>query len=418
MLILTLALVQGAFAFPWVANVNGVDSSILKSSALLERDTPDCPFNPNHQPAAPVTSKYPYNNAKDGKPGNGKGGYLVPAPGDTAHEFRKPNPKTDIRGPCPGLNAAANHGFLARDGITTYNELVDAQQNLYNVGYDLANLLAIAGVGLDGDLVGTGKLSIGCDATSRTASTGNLLADELGLNGHNHFEADASLTRNDYFLADGDNYRWNATLFTQMLDYCQGNCNLEALSKYREARYYQSVADNGNFFFGPGSLLLYGAASFLYELMPTAGGTADEATMMSFFGADKVNGEYVWNGGERIPPNWRARVEPYDNNKVGIQIIEMYLMNPVLFGGNVGRNNFNGLNFSTYIQDGKLNTDLGDNALCLIYQALTGGFPSQLGQVINLPVALVNAMTAEIAPMAENLGCPLNHNSGSSVSGG
>ncbi|KAI6900340.1 hypothetical protein KC334_g8667, partial [Hortaea werneckii] len=189
MLILTLALVQGAFAFPWVANVQGVDSSILKRSALLERDTPDCPFNPNHQPAAPVTSKYPYNNAKDGKPGNGKGGYLVPAPGDTAHEFRKPNPKTDIRGPCPGLNAAANHGFLARDGITTYNELVDAQQNLYNVGYDLANLLAIAGVGLDGDLVGTGKLSIGCDATSRTASTGNLLADELGLNGHNHFEA-------------------------------------------------------------------------------------------------------------------------------------------------------------------------------------------------------------------------------------
>ncbi|RMY92483.1 hypothetical protein D0861_02465 [Hortaea werneckii] len=423
MLILTLALVQGAFAFPWVANVNGVDSSILKSSALLERDTPDCPFNPNHQPAAPVTSKYPYNNAKNGKPGNGKGGYLVPAPGDTAHEFRKPNPKTDIRGPCPGIRnqlasmlpptmvsllgmvlrrvstiAPARVYALETDMLSSDNELVDAQQNLYNVGYDLANLLAIAGVGLDGDLVGTGKLSIGCDATSRTASTGNLLADELGLNGHNHFEADASLTRNDYFLADGDNYRWNAT--------------------YREARYYQSVADNGNFFFGPGSLLLYGAASFLYELMPTAGGTADEATMMSFFGADKVNGEYVWNGGERIPPNWRARVEPYDNNKVGIQIIEMYLMNPVLFGGNVGRNNFNGLNFSTYIQDGKLNTDLGDNALCLIYQALTGGFPSQLGQVINLPVALVNAMTAEIAPMAENLGCPLNHNSGSSVSGG
>ena len=108
MLILTLALVQGAFAFPWVANVQGVDSSILKRSALLERDTPDCPFNRNHQPAAPVTSKYPYNNAKDGKPGNGKGGYLVPAPGDTAHEFRKPNPKTDIRGPCPGIQCSIN----------------------------------------------------------------------------------------------------------------------------------------------------------------------------------------------------------------------------------------------------------------------------------------------------------------------
>lgn len=49
--------------------------------------------------------------------------------------------------------------------------------------------------------------------------------------------------------------------------------------QYREARYQQSLADNGNFFFGPGSLLLYGAASFLYELMPTAGGTADEAVI-------------------------------------------------------------------------------------------------------------------------------------------
>lgn len=69
--------------------------------------------------------------------------------------------------------------------------------------------------------MGTGKLSIGCDATSRTASAGNLLADELGLNGHNHFEADASLTRNDYFLADGDNYRWNATVSTVNLSNCR-----------------------------------------------------------------------------------------------------------------------------------------------------------------------------------------------------
>lgn len=44
--------------------------------------------------------------------------------------------------------------------------------------------LATLGVGLDGDIV-TQKLSIGCDATSRTAATGSLLGHELGLNGHN-----------------------------------------------------------------------------------------------------------------------------------------------------------------------------------------------------------------------------------------
>lgn len=48
--------------------------------------------------------------------------------------------------------------------------------------------------------------------------------------------------------------------------------------------------------------------------------------MMSFFGVDKKNGQYVKNSGERLPPNWRARVDPYDNNKVGGQIIAMYLL--------------------------------------------------------------------------------------------
>lgn len=89
----------------------------------------------------------------------------------------------------------------------------------------------------------------------------------------------------------------------------------------------ESRRDNGNFFFGPGSLLLYGAASFLYELFPTAGGTADEVTMMSFFAANKTSdGKYVFNGGERIPPNWRSRVDPYDNGKVGREILAMYAL--------------------------------------------------------------------------------------------
>lgn len=36
--------------------------------------------------------------------------------------------------------------------LTNYR-LVDAQQNVYGVGYDLAVLLAVLGVGLDGDPV-------------------------------------------------------------------------------------------------------------------------------------------------------------------------------------------------------------------------------------------------------------------------
>lgn len=70
------------------------------------------------------------------------------------------------------------------------------QQNVYGVGFDLAVLLAVLGVGLDGDPITT-KASLGCDATNRTASPG--FGPELGLDGHNKFEGDTSLTRNDYF---------------------------------------------------------------------------------------------------------------------------------------------------------------------------------------------------------------------------
>ena len=62
--------------------------------------------------------------------------------------------------------------------------MLDAQQNGWNVGYDLAMTLAVIGIALSGDPITT-KMSIGCDATPRTAATGNLLGQELGIDAHN-----------------------------------------------------------------------------------------------------------------------------------------------------------------------------------------------------------------------------------------
>ncbi|KAK0938693.1 hypothetical protein LTR29_009792 [Friedmanniomyces endolithicus] len=289
-------LVSGTYAFPWVAEQPGVDSSLFKARRAHKRQQAGegaggpatCPFNANHVAASPVTSKYPYNNAKNGLPGLGKGGFQVPATGDTAHAFVAPGPN-DIRGPCPGLNAAANHNFLAHDGITTFNELMDAQQNIYNVGYDLALVLAVLGLTTaDGDPV-TEKLSIGCDATTRTSVNPALTGSEPGLDGHNKFESDASLTRNDFFTHNGDDFSFNGTLFGMMDKTCGSNFDVAGLSLYRKQRWHQSQVENPNFYFGPLALLLYGAASFLYELMPsgTHGYAPDLATISSFFGAEK-----------------------------------------------------------------------------------------------------------------------------------
>lgn len=61
-------------------------------------------------------------------------------------------------------------------------------------------------------------------------------------------------------------FSFNRTLYAQMIQQCSKNnagCDLQNIARYRKQRYDDSVAHNGNFYFGPKSLLLYGAASFL-----------------------------------------------------------------------------------------------------------------------------------------------------------
>jgi hypothetical protein len=42
------------------------------------------------------------------------------------------------------LNAAANHGFIARSGLTTFDEIVAAQQNVWNVSASSARAVVRA----------------------------------------------------------------------------------------------------------------------------------------------------------------------------------------------------------------------------------------------------------------------------------
>lgn len=318
--------------------------------------------------------------------------------------------KNDIRGPCPGLNTAANHNFLAHDGITTFDELVDAQQNLYNVGYDLAILLAALGLTLtDGDPV-TEKLSIGCDATSRTSYDPAITGSEPGLDGHNKFEADTSLTRDDYFLGDGDNFSFNGTLFTMMDKTCDGNFDLDNLALYRYQRYQQSLQENPDFYFGPLSLLLYGAASFLYELMPNGKENYQPnlQTIMYFFGAEKnSDGTFSFNNQETIPPNWTNRVSPYTNNDVTNQILQMYLLHPVLFGGNTANGSFDTIQNFGSIKDGKISSSISAaDTACLLYQLSTQSVPSSLNGVITPTVKALAFLATKVSPTFKNLGCP------------
>lgn len=104
---------------------------------------------------------------------------------------------------------------------------------MYSVGYGLTTLLALLGLALtDGDLK-TERLSIGCDATTQTSFDLALTGSEPGLEGHNKIEAYTSLTRDDYFLGNGDSFSFNGTLFRMMTETTGGLCNRDVLAKYR-----------------------------------------------------------------------------------------------------------------------------------------------------------------------------------------
>ena len=190
---------------------------------------------------------------------------------------------------------------------------------------------------------------------------------------------------------------------------CNGDFTRDNLALYRYQRYQQSKAENGNFYFGPTSLLLFGAASFLYELFPSLGpaGSPDLPTMESFFGAaPAAGGGYVFNHAERIPSTWYNRVAPYSLVEASVEILAQYLAYPVLFGGNVGPGNFDALSFGSIV-DGNLTSLDTDTILCLIYQVATEKVPSSLSGPLGLPLQVVQWAAGNLNPLFENYGCPL-----------
>ncbi|KAF5368756.1 hypothetical protein D9757_010416 [Collybiopsis confluens] len=111
-----------------------------------------------------------------------------------AHKWQAPGPK-DSRGPCPGLNTLANHGFLPRNGnnitIPIVLRAIDEGFNFQPIDI----MVTAAKLGL-----------LTTDAQDSFSLT------ELAL--HGTLEHDVSLSRND--LALGDNIHFNASVFATL----------------------------------------------------------------------------------------------------------------------------------------------------------------------------------------------------------
>ncbi|KAJ7140545.1 Cloroperoxidase [Mycena crocata] len=144
------------------------------------------------------------------------------------HEFIAPQ-EGDVRGPCPGLNALANHGYLPRSGKDfTPKQLLDA---------------AIAGYNIDPPVIAVAaKFGILTKSDSDTFDRMDL--DKIVA--HNIIEHDASISRNDFGDGTGDNMHFNETTFSALSSKNPGNDTYDpvAAGQTQRDRLAHSLATN------------------------------------------------------------------------------------------------------------------------------------------------------------------------------
>ncbi|CZT22238.1 related to oxidase [Ramularia collo-cygni] len=218
------------------------------------------------------------------------------------HRFIAPA-SGDDRGPCPGLNAMANHGYLPRNGRASIQQLIDGTEKVFGMAKDLGGFLSYYGANVDGDGKGW---SIGG-------------APKTGISGsHNNYETDSSPCKSD-LSQYGSNQKLVLsqfkTLYNAQPDASTANYNLEVLREFRGKRYAESIAKNPDFAYLPfgGILVSQAAYTFIYRFMGNKSieypsGVLNKDVLKSFMSITGDDDNMKWTfGNERIPENWYKR---------------------------------------------------------------------------------------------------------------
>ncbi|TFK19789.1 aromatic peroxygenase precursor [Coprinopsis marcescibilis] len=207
---------------------------------------------------------------------------------DDAHPWMPARPG-DMRGPCPGLNTLAAHGYLPRNGIASPSQIITAVQEGFNMNGQAARVATYIGHILEGNLL-TDLLSIG--GKTRLTGPDPPGASVAGLSNHGTFEGDSSMTRGDNFF--GNHIAFNKDLFDQFVEFSNkyggGFYNLTVAAELRAQRIQQSIATNPNFkFLGLRQLTAYGESVLPINLFVDGRktgaekGQLDMDTALSFF---------------------------------------------------------------------------------------------------------------------------------------
>lgn len=229
------------------------------------------------------------------------------------------------------MNALANHGYISRDGITSFAEAANAVQIGYGFDYSLSVFLSALGLLAGGDLV-SGLYTIG----GADARVPNTIGPAGGLDKHGVFEIDGSITRQDVYFGNNANFllqRWQE--YVNETSQTGGLFNQELNAIDKGYRYDISRETNPDFLAG----VIWFSVShaervFVYEgLANGTTGIPDYNSVAPFF----LN--------ETFPDDWYRRGVPFTPVGAMEQAIEMFLLNPREIGGNESLGNFVPLGF-------------------------------------------------------------------------
>ncbi|ORY68353.1 Chloroperoxidase [Pseudomassariella vexata] len=343
------------------------------------------------------------------------------------HAFQPPDfDSGDQRGPCPGLNALANHGYLSHNGIAGFVDVIAAANTVFGMGIELITVLAIMGtVGVGNPLSLDPGFSIGGESSESNQILDNvlgLLGTPRGLDGsHNWIEGDSSMTRNDLYVT-GDASTLNMTLFMQAYNSVEGDViTMDDLAARAAARFDESIAINPYFYYGPYTGFIARNAGYIFggrllsnhTVEHPRGGHLTKDVFRSFWGIVEENDQLVYKKGhEQIPSNWYRIAVDYGLGDTNIDLTSFLVQYPQLgaIGGNTGKvNTFAGINIED-ITGGILNVATlleGNNLICFVFEVVKTFAPNSLStlfKTLTVPLKLINDAIAD--PLLD-LTCPV-----------
>ncbi|PGH09596.1 hypothetical protein AJ79_05652 [Helicocarpus griseus UAMH5409] len=344
------------------------------------------------------------------------------------HAFTPPNFEAgDQRGPCPGLNALANHGYIPHNGVTSMAQVIWAINDVYGMGIDLATILGVLGTVWVGNPI---SLKPGFSIGGPTNQSENILNDLFGIIGtpqgllgsHNLIESDSSNTRDDlYATGNAHSLRMEKFMafYNMSREHPTGDYNMNLMARRAAERFQESKMENPHFFYGPVTGLINRNAGYIFpgrffgnHSRDDRDGTLTREVLKSFYGIYGEDDclEYK-EGWERIPDNWYRRPVDYGLIGLNLDVIHWVLQYPELasIGGNMGEiDTFAGLDLGN-LTEGIANLGHAfedNNLICFILQIVKAFAPNSLSSVLATVEGPLKLLTDAISIPLLDLNCP------------